>query len=147
MATKEQLKGYFSTGKIPTAANFAELIDSSFNDTSLPDTIQFIFKSGSSNKLIIVTMFFAMVDNDFLPTSFIERVFNNGAANQFDSINIFVNKYNNNPFNVKMVKNTLMQNLSDLANICKFGFIEDSSDSAIATSYTTIRNQAFKQVA
>lgn len=39
MATKEQLKEYFSTGKIPTAAQFGELIDSSFNENSLGSPI------------------------------------------------------------------------------------------------------------
>lgn len=37
MATKSQLKQYFETGKIPTQAQFGELIDSIFNIISLPD--------------------------------------------------------------------------------------------------------------
>lgn len=37
MATKSQLKQYFETGKIPTQAQFGELIDSIFNIISSPD--------------------------------------------------------------------------------------------------------------
>lgn len=37
MATKSQLKQYFETGKIPTQAQFGELIDSVFNIISSPD--------------------------------------------------------------------------------------------------------------
>lgn len=37
MATKNQLKQYFETGKIPTQAQFGELIDSIFNIISSPD--------------------------------------------------------------------------------------------------------------
>ena len=37
MATKSQLKEYFETGKIPTQAQFGELIDSIFNIISSPD--------------------------------------------------------------------------------------------------------------
>lgn len=37
MATKSQLKQYFETGKIPTQAKFAELIDSIFNIIGSPD--------------------------------------------------------------------------------------------------------------
>lgn len=37
MATKSQLKQYFQTGKIPTQAQFGELIDSIFNIISSPD--------------------------------------------------------------------------------------------------------------
>lgn len=37
MATKSQLKTYFETGKIPTEAQFGELIDSMFNIISSPD--------------------------------------------------------------------------------------------------------------
>lgn len=37
MATKSQLKQYFETGKIPTQAQFSELIDSIFNIISSPD--------------------------------------------------------------------------------------------------------------
>lgn len=37
MATKSQLKQYFETGKIPTQAQFGELIDSIFNIIGSPD--------------------------------------------------------------------------------------------------------------
>lgn len=37
MATKSQLKQYFETGKIPTQANFGNLIDSIFNIIDSPD--------------------------------------------------------------------------------------------------------------
>ena len=37
MATKSQLKQYFETGKIPTQAQFGELMDSIFNIISSPD--------------------------------------------------------------------------------------------------------------
>lgn len=37
MATKSQLKQYFETGKIPTQAQFGELIDSMFNIIGSPD--------------------------------------------------------------------------------------------------------------
>ena len=37
MATKSQLKQYFETGKIPTQAQFGDLIDSIFNIIGLPD--------------------------------------------------------------------------------------------------------------
>lgn len=37
MATKSQLKQYFETGKIPTQAQFGELIDSIFNIINSPD--------------------------------------------------------------------------------------------------------------
>lgn len=37
MATKSQLKQYFETGKIPTQAQFGELIDSIFNIVGSPD--------------------------------------------------------------------------------------------------------------
>lgn len=37
MATKSQLKQYFETGKIPTQAQFGNLIDSIFNITGSPD--------------------------------------------------------------------------------------------------------------
>ena len=37
MATKSQLKQYFETGKIPTQAQFGDLIDSIFNIISSPD--------------------------------------------------------------------------------------------------------------
>lgn len=37
MATKSQLKQYFETGKIPTQAQFSELIDSIFNIIGSPD--------------------------------------------------------------------------------------------------------------
>lgn len=37
MATKSQLKQYFETGKIPTQAQFGNLIDSIFNIIGSPD--------------------------------------------------------------------------------------------------------------
>lgn len=37
MATKSQLKQYFETGKIPTQAQFGDLIDSIFNIIGSPD--------------------------------------------------------------------------------------------------------------
>lgn len=37
MVTKSQLKQYFETGKIPTQAQFGELIDSIFNIIGSPD--------------------------------------------------------------------------------------------------------------
>lgn len=37
MATKSQLKQYFETGKIPTQAQFGDLIDSMFNIIGSPD--------------------------------------------------------------------------------------------------------------
>lgn len=37
MATKSQLKQYFETGKIPTQAQFGDLIDSIFNIIDSPD--------------------------------------------------------------------------------------------------------------
>ena len=50
MATKSQLKQYFETGKIPTQAQFGELIDSIFNIIGSPDDSLNI-NSDESNRL------------------------------------------------------------------------------------------------
>lgn len=91
-------------------------------------------------------MFLHTFNNMFVPTTFIERVFNNGAANQFDSINMFVNKYDDSELNISKVN--IMFNHPFISNLThQYGFIIDTMDSAIGTSYYTIKNAYFKQIA
>lgn len=53
MATKSQLKQYFETGKIPTQAQFGELIDSIFNIIGSPDSSLNINSDENNIKLSI----------------------------------------------------------------------------------------------
>lgn len=53
MATKSQLKQYFETGKIPTQAQFGNLIDSIFNIISSPDSSLNINSDENNIKLSI----------------------------------------------------------------------------------------------
>ena len=53
MATKSQLKQYFETGKIPTQAQFGELIDSIFNIIGSPDNSLNINSDENNIKLSI----------------------------------------------------------------------------------------------
>lgn len=53
MATKSQLKQYFETGKIPTQAQFGELIDSIFNIIDSPDNSLNINSDENNIKLSI----------------------------------------------------------------------------------------------
>lgn len=53
MATKSQLKQYFETGKIPTEAQFGELIDSIFNIIGSPDSSLNINSDENNIKLSI----------------------------------------------------------------------------------------------
>lgn len=53
MATKSQLKQYFETGKIPTQAQFGDLIDSIFNIIGSPDDSLNIYSDENNIKLSI----------------------------------------------------------------------------------------------
>lgn len=121
MATKSQLKQYFETDKIPTQAQFGELIDSIFNIIGSPDGSLNINSDENNIKLSIKN--YRSLHGVYMSQSFVSLhlFFNNDIKNSTKSVPVFIifSTVNNltNPANANIkyaVPNvTLLKSMTD----------------------------------
>lgn len=121
MATKSQLKQYFETGKIPTQAQFGELIDSIFNIIGSPDGSLNINSDENNIKLSIKN--YRSLHGVYMSQSSVSLhlFFNNDIKNGTKSVPVFIifSTVNNltNPVNASIkyaVPNvTLLKSMTD----------------------------------
>lgn len=121
MATKSQLKQYFETGKIPTQAQFGELIDSIFNIIGSPDGSLNINSDENNIKLSIKN--YRSLHGVYMSQSSVSLhlFFNNDIKNGTKSVPVFIifSTVNNltNPVNANIkyaVPNvTLLKSMTD----------------------------------
>ena len=120
MATKAQLKQYFETGKIPTQAQFGELIDSIFNIIGSPDGSLNINSDENNIKLSIKN--YRSLHGVYMSLSIsLHLFFNNDIKNGTKSVPVFIifSTVNNltNPVNANIkyaVPNvTLLKSMTD----------------------------------
>lgn len=120
MATKSQLKQYFETGKIPTQAQFGELIDSIFNIIGSPDGSLNINSDENNIKLSIKN--YRSLHGVYMSLSVsLHLFFNNDIKNGTKSVPVFIifSTVNNltNPANANIkyaVPNvTLLKSMTD----------------------------------
>lgn len=90
MATKSQLKQYFETGKIPTQAQFGELIDSIFNIIGSPDGSLNINSDENNIKLSIKN--YRSLHGAYMPhlSVSLHLFFNNDIENGTKSVPVFI---------------------------------------------------------
>ena len=90
MATKAQLKEYFETGKIPTQAQFGELIDSIFNIIGSPDGSLNINSDENNIKLSIKN--YRSLHGVYMSQSSVSLhlFFNNDIKNGTKSVPVFI---------------------------------------------------------
>lgn len=90
MATKSQLKQYFETGKIPTQAQFGELIDSIFNIIGSPDGSLNINSDENNIKLSIKN--YRSLHGVYMSQSSVSLhlFFNNDIKNGTKSVPVFI---------------------------------------------------------
>lgn len=90
MATKSQLKQYFETGKIPTQAQFGELIDSIFNIIGSPDGSLNINSDENNIKLSIKN--YRSLHGLYMSQSSVSLhlFFNNDIRNGTKSVPVFI---------------------------------------------------------
>lgn len=89
MATKSQLKQYFETGKIPTQAQFGELIDSIFNIIGSPDDSLNINSDENNIKLSIKN--YRSLHGVYMSLSVsLHLFFNNDIKNGTKSVPVFI---------------------------------------------------------
>jgi hypothetical protein len=89
MATKSQLKQYFETGKIPTQAQFGELIDSIFNIIGSPDGSLNINSDENNIKLSIKN--YRSLHGVYMSLSVsLHLFFNNDIKNGTKSVPVFI---------------------------------------------------------
>jgi hypothetical protein len=89
MATKSQLKQYFETGKIPTQAQFGELIDSIFNIIGSPDGSLNINSDENNIKLSIKN--YRSLHGVYMSQSVsLHLFFNNDIKNGTKSVPVFI---------------------------------------------------------
>lgn len=89
MATKSQLKQYFETGKIPTQAQFGELIDSIFNIIGSPDNSLNINSDENNIKLSIKN--YRSLHGVYMSQSVsLHLFFNNDIKNSTKSVPVFI---------------------------------------------------------
>ena len=121
MATKSQLKQYFETGKIPTQAQFGDLIDSIFNIIGSPDGSLNI--NGDENNIKLSIKNYRSLHGIYMSQSSVSLhlFFNNDIKNGTKPVPIFIifstvnNLINNVDANVKYaVPNvTLLKSMTD----------------------------------
>ena len=121
MATKSQLKQYFETGKIPTQAQFGELIDSIFNIIGSPDGSLNINSDENNIKLSIKN--YRSLHGLYMSNSSISLhlFFNNDIKNGTKSVPVFIifSTVNNltNPANTNIKyavpNDTLLKSMTD----------------------------------
>lgn len=89
MATKSQLKQYFETGKIPTQAQFGELIDSIFNIIGSPDGSLNI--NGDENNIKLSIKNYRSLHGIYMSLSVsLHLFFNNDITNGTKPVPVFV---------------------------------------------------------
>lgn len=89
MATKSQLKQYFETGKIPTQAQFGELIDSIFNIIGSPDGSLNI--NGDENNIKLSIKNYRSLHGVYMSMSVsLHLFFNNDIENGTKPVPVFV---------------------------------------------------------
>lgn len=121
MATKSQLKTYFETGKIPTQAQFGELIDSIFNIIGSPDGSLNI--NGDENNIKLSIKNYRSLHGIYMSKSSVSLhlFFNNDIRNGTKPVPVFIiiSAVNNltNPVNASIkyaVPNgTLLKSMTD----------------------------------
>lgn len=121
MATKSQLKQYFETGKIPTQAQFGELIDSIFNIIGSPDGSLNI--NGDENNIKLSIKNYRSLHGIYMSQSSVSLhlFFNNDIKNGTKPVPVFIifSTVNNltNPVNANIkyaVPNvTLLKSMTD----------------------------------
>ena len=121
MATKSQLKQYFETGKIPTQAQFGELIDSIFNIIGSPDGSLNI--NGDENNIKLSIKNYRSLHGTYMSQSSVSLhlFFNNDIKNGTKPVPVFIifSTVNNltNPVNASIkyaVPNiTLLKSMTD----------------------------------
>lgn len=121
MATKSQLKQYFETGKIPTQAQFGELIDSIFNIIGSPDGSLNI--NGDENNIKLSIKNYRSLHGIYMSQSSVSLhlFFNNDIRNGTKPVPVFIiiSTVNNltNPVNASIkyaVPNgTLLKSMTD----------------------------------
>lgn len=121
MATKSQLKTYFETGKIPTQAQFGELIDSIFNIIGSPDGSLNI--NGDENNIKLSIKNYRSLHGIYMSQSSVSLhlFFNNDIRNGTKPVPVFIiiSAVNNltNPVNASIkyaVPNgTLLKSMTD----------------------------------
>lgn len=121
MATKSQLKQYFETGKIPTQAQFGELIDSIFNIIGSPDGSLNI--NGDENNIKLSIKNYRSLHGVYMSQSSVSLhlFFNNDIKNGTKPVPVFIifSTVNNliNPVNANIkyaVPNvTLLKTMTD----------------------------------
>lgn len=90
MATKSQLKQYFETGKIPTQAQFGELIDSIFNIIGSPDDSLNI--NGDENNIKLSIKNYRSLHGIYMSqlSVSLHLFFNNDIKNGTKSVPVFI---------------------------------------------------------
>lgn len=89
MATKSQLKQYFETGKIPTQAQFGELIDSIFNIIGSPDGSLNI--NGDENNIKLSIKNYRSLHGVYMSLSVsLHLFFNNDIKNGTKPVPVFI---------------------------------------------------------
>lgn len=89
MATKSQLKQYFETGKIPTQAQFGELIDSIFNIIGSPDGSLNI--NGDENNIKLSIKNYRSLHGVYMSQSVsLHLFFNNDIKNSTKPVPVFI---------------------------------------------------------
>lgn len=121
MATKSQLKQYFETGKIPTQAQFGELIDSIFNIIGSPDGSLNI--NGDENNIKLSIKNYRSLHGVYMSRASVSLhlFFNNDIKNSTKPVPVFIifSTVNNliNPVNANIryaVPNvTLLKSMTD----------------------------------
>lgn len=121
MATKSQLESYFKTGKIPTQAQFGELIDSIFNIIGSPDGSLNI--NGDENNIKLSIKNYRSLHGVYMSQSSVSLhlFFNNDIKNGTKPVPVFIifSTVNNltNPINANIeyaVPNvTLLKSMTD----------------------------------
>ena len=121
MATKSQLKQYFETGKIPTQAQFGDLIDSIFNIISSPDGSLNI--NGDENNIKLSIKNYRSLHGVYMSqlSASLHLFFNNDIKNGTKPVPVFIifSTVNNltNPVNTNIKyavpNNTLLKSMTD----------------------------------
>lgn len=90
MATKSQLKQYFETGKIPTQAQFGELIDSIFNIIGSPDGSLNI--NGDENNIKLSIKNYRIIHDVYMSqlSANLHLFFNNDIKNGTKPVPVFI---------------------------------------------------------
>lgn len=150
MATKSQLKQYFETGKIPTQAQFAELINSFINipsqNTEDRDNQNLFFGNGEENPYIqgIRTISKANNSSNGVVNMWIFSTYNNNDGELAIPMFILMRTSTKNP-GLLPANNTLRYCIPDILNIETF--VQQGVDCNTSTDddiFNTVYNWQFK---